>query len=604
MAPNARQPTADPFDRRSHLPMAKEIPITGPSTQRSIIFDPIQEICSGREIHMNTSYHCIYVPPPAPSAVNPSTSTSSSTSISKTSSTGPPRSALPPSPCQNALTRAAKSEALLHATTLRKLPVEDITWGLLWKFVVAVHCVHHFEQAVEECLATAVKGLGEKVKEAKRVEEERRREAEWVRLLEEAERREEERRKKEGGVRKKRENGGRGVAVRPRRKESLVRHSGLEWKGREGNGEGGGVEKTDCSAGKTGVVEQAPRTVEGEVAPQIATADGNELPPQSTTKTEDKTRPRTAERRPSKGGLSPFPSIRTPRVNNETLPRKETEEKHHLRQASVKKSKEDLSVEEPIEDSCVNETLAVIKMREREKRSRRNSRKKDSTSGPPPPPPPVQEIDRKNGASPTVPVPSSITTARVKETAAVHPALRKQDSDAKSGKQAPSQPSREVEVQPHSSSTITAESEPNLPKERLASPKNSSPRPRPRRNLSSETGRLSKVSSMLSLHKTKSDAEQEKAANTLDSSNDSNKMKFRWVKTLVSKAEDGDEGVLGKVVEQKPVGRLAEWEEMLKMAEEKEDQRREEERGRREREGMFRRAVETDGDDVTYFHAL
>lgn len=80
------------------------------------------------------------------------------------------------------------------AVKLQSQSIKDISWADLWKFTTAVHCVHHFDEAVNFELPYALEILSAMLQEQQSHEEQQRRLEDWVAELRRGEEKEDARR--------------------------------------------------------------------------------------------------------------------------------------------------------------------------------------------------------------------------------------------------------------------------------------------------------------------------------------------------------------------------------------------------------------------------
>jgi hypothetical protein len=120
-------------------------------------FNPILEICRNNPLSPNQPYLCVFTHGECT--------------------------------CGNAIPEARKFEAIGLAAKIQQQPARKICWEDLWKFVTDVHCVHHFDEAVNFELVYSFEILEGMVEKERRVEE-------WEEELRGGEEREEARRRK------------------------------------------------------------------------------------------------------------------------------------------------------------------------------------------------------------------------------------------------------------------------------------------------------------------------------------------------------------------------------------------------------------------------
>lgn len=96
--------------------------------------------------------------------------------------------------CRNPIRETCKMEAMQLAQKLQHQPAKEISWADLWKFITAVHCVHHFDEAVKFELPYSLEILARVLREQEGLDEQQRRFEEWEAVLREGEEREEVRR--------------------------------------------------------------------------------------------------------------------------------------------------------------------------------------------------------------------------------------------------------------------------------------------------------------------------------------------------------------------------------------------------------------------------
>lgn len=80
------------------------------------------------------------------------------------------------------------------AVKIRSQPARNLAWADLWRFVTDVHCVHHFDEAVNFELPYTLEILAALLQEEQRQEEKLMKSEEWEAELRRGEQKEEARR--------------------------------------------------------------------------------------------------------------------------------------------------------------------------------------------------------------------------------------------------------------------------------------------------------------------------------------------------------------------------------------------------------------------------
>lgn len=115
--------------------------------QEALRFDPIREICRNRHLATEEPYVCVFTHGEYA--------------------------------CTTVIRTARKTEAMQLAVKMQNQAAKEVTWADLWKFVTDVHCVHHFDEAVNFELPYSLEILTVMLQEQALHEEKQRRFEEW-----------------------------------------------------------------------------------------------------------------------------------------------------------------------------------------------------------------------------------------------------------------------------------------------------------------------------------------------------------------------------------------------------------------------------------------